>query len=246
LADPVRSVQRAFELVEAIARAGGEATVAELSADTGLALGSTHRLLRTLVDLGYVRQSPSRRYALGTALMRLSSVAHQLLGRAAMPCLARVVEELGETANLATLDRDAVVYVAQVPSPRGRRMFTEVGTRVAVHRTAVGKALLARLDDDSVRAVLGGSTLVARTPHTITDPDQFLQELQRVRRNGYALDSGEQEIGVRCVAVAVPTTATPLAVSVSGPASRLSNAVLPHVSRVLTAAAESLAEDLAA
>jgi IclR family acetate operon transcriptional repressor len=242
---PVQSVQRAFGLLEAITRAGGEATVAALAVETGLALASAHRLLRTLVASGYVRQLPSRRYALGPGLLRLGATAHHLLGRWALPCLSSVVEQLGETANLATLDRDAVVYVAQVPSPHPMRMFTEVGNRVAVHCTGVGKALLARLDEDEVRAVLARSGMPERTLRTITDVDHFLDELRRVRQTGYALDDGEQEIGVRCIAVAVPGSPTPLAVSISGPATRLRNNVVPRVSRVLSAAAQTLTQELA-
>jgi len=111
---------------------------------------------------------------------------------------------------MALLDGDEVVYVAQVPSRHSMRMFTEVGRRVLPHSTGVGKALLA--------AVAAGSGPGAadphrqcrpRTDHTITDPDAFLAELERIRVRGYAVDDNEQEVGVRCLAVTVRTPPRP-------------------------------------
>jgi len=99
------------------------------------------------------------------------------------------------------------------------RMFTEVGRRVYAHCTGVGKALLAQLPDDAVRRIVTSAGMPARTDHTITDVDRLLEELGRVRARGYTVDDGEQEAGVRCVAVAVPGSPT-TALSVSGPASR--------------------------
>src|SRR4051794_21177793 len=108
----VQSIGRAFRLLDAIADRGGQAAIGILANDTGLPLASAHRLLNTLVSAGYLRQLPSRQYALGPGLARLSAVAHQSIGQWAMPCLRRVVEQVGESANLATLEVDEVVYVA--------------------------------------------------------------------------------------------------------------------------------------
>ena len=84
------------------------------------------------------------------------------------------------------------------------RMFTEVGRRVQPHCTAVGKAMLAELPDDEATAVLGRIRLARHTPATVTDVAAVVDGLAEVRRRGYAMDEGEQEVGVRCVAVAVP------------------------------------------
>ncbi|SCF75695.1 IclR family transcriptional regulator, acetate operon repressor, partial [Streptomyces sp. Ncost-T6T-2b] len=140
----VQSLERAFDLLERMADAGGEVGLSELSASSGLPLPTIHRLMRTLVVCGYVRQQPNRRYALGPRLIRLGESASRLLGTWARPYLSRLVEETGETANMALLDGDEIVYVAQVPSKHSMRMFTEVGRRVLPHSTGVGKALLAR------------------------------------------------------------------------------------------------------
>ena len=129
----VQSVERVFELLELITDAGGDVTLSELSSSTDLPLPTIHRLLRTLVSLGYIRQLPNRRYALGPRLIRLGEGANKQLGALARPQLKSLVDRLGETSNMAVLDSDMVIYVAQVPSLHSMRMFTEVGRRAHTH-----------------------------------------------------------------------------------------------------------------
>ena len=168
-----------------------------------------------------------------------------MLNAVALPHLSHLVDEIGETANLAMLDGDQVAYVAQAPGRHSMRMFTEVGRRVQPHCTAVGKALLAATTDEEVRALLPRTGLPRHTPHTVTDPDEFLAQLGRVRDSGYAMDEGEQEVGVRCIAVKVPESTLPLAMSVSGPAPRMTDDLVADAFPVLRAAAASFAADLA-
>ncbi|WP_335979642.1 MULTISPECIES: IclR family transcriptional regulator [Streptomycetaceae] len=237
----VQSLARAFDLLERMADAGGEVGLSELSAGSGLPLPTIHRLMRTLLDCGYVRQQPNRRYALGPRLIRLGESASRLLGTWARPYLAELVDATGETANMALLDGDEAVYVAQVPSRHSMRMFTEVGRRVLPHSTGVGKALLAQLPDEQVRALLGRTGMPAATEHTLTDPDVFLTALERVRAQGYAVDDNEQEAGVRCLAVSVPGAPTATAISISGPAGRVTEAATAAIVPVLRDVAGKLA-----
>ncbi|MEU8139438.1 IclR family transcriptional regulator, partial [Streptodolium elevatio] len=143
----VQSLERAFDLLEVLADAGGVLGLSDLAARSGLPMPTIHRLVRTLVRLGYLRQDASRRYTLGPRLIRLGETAGRLLGSWARPYLAELMESTGETANLAVLESGEVVYVGQVPSRHSMRMFTEVGRRVQPHCTAVGKALLAQLPE---------------------------------------------------------------------------------------------------
>ncbi|MEU3861778.1 IclR family transcriptional regulator [Streptomyces sp. NPDC028722] len=241
----VQSLERAFDLLERMADAGGEVGLSELSAASGLPLPTIHRLMRTLVACGYVRQQANRRYALGPRLIRLGESASRLLGTWARPYLARLVEETGETANMALLDGDEIVYVAQVPSKHSMRMFTEVGRRVLPHSTGVGKALLAGVPDDEVRALLARTGMPAATDKTITTPEGFLAALEDVRRAGYAVDDSEQEIGVRCLAVSVPESPTAAAISISGPAGRVTEAATDKIVPVLQQVAVELSQVLA-
>jgi IclR family acetate operon transcriptional repressor len=240
----VQSLNRAFELLERLADADGTLGVSELAAATGLPLPTIHRLLRSLSAGGYVRQEPSRRYALGGRLIRLGDAASRSIGVWAMPHLRRLVGAVAETANMAMLEGDAAVYVAQAPSPHSMRMFTEVGRRVMPHCTGVGKALLSRLDDGAVLRLLRRTGLPAMTDHTITSTDRLLDELDRIRRQGYAVDDGEQEVGVRCLAVPVVGGPGHIAVSVSGPSGRLTTERIPQIVPVLHRIAVDLGSEL--
>lgn len=243
-ADGVQSLERAFRLLELMAEAGGEVPISRLAERSGLPVSSIHRLVRTLLARGYVRQLPNRRYVLGPRLIHLGEMASRAFGAFARPYLSRLVDVVGETANLAVLDGDRVVYVAQVPSRHSVRMFTEVGRRVHLHCTGVGKVLLAALPEDQVRAVLASTGMPALTPRTVTDPETLLAQLARVAADGYAVDDGEQEAGVRCVAVRVRNGVPAAAVSVSGPEGRLPLDAVLGVLPQLQAAAAGIAAEL--
>ncbi|GII86491.1 IclR family transcriptional regulator [Sphaerisporangium siamense] len=216
----VQSVDRALDVLEALADRGGEAGLSEIAARTGLPYGTIHRLLRSLLARGYVRQESDRRYALGSALVRLGGTAERMVGVWAQPYLEKMVALSGETANLAIMEGDFVIYLAQAASPRRLRMFAEVGRRVLPHSTAVGKVLLA--DRPDAAAVLGRTGLPRRTDHTVTTVEGMLAELDAVRERGYAVDLGEEELGVHCLAVPVRDGGRVVAsMSISGPAERI-------------------------
>ncbi|MGH3198231.1 MAG: IclR family transcriptional regulator [Streptosporangiaceae bacterium] len=242
----MQSIERAFGLLEMLADAGGALGLSELATVSGLPLPTVHRLMRTLVNRGYVRQEPSRRYTLGSRLIRLGETSSRMLGASLRPFLAQLVRLTGETANLAMLDGDEVVYISQVPSPHSMRMFTEPGRRVLPHCTAVGKALLAQLAPGQARALLGRDAMPALTAATITDPDLLLAHLEVIRKQGYAVDEGEQEVGVRCFAVAVPDAPASLAISTSGPQARMTNDAEARIVPALKRAAREISETIAA
>jgi IclR family acetate operon transcriptional repressor len=201
--------------------------LSQLAESSGLPLPTIHRIMRTLLAGGYVRQQPSRRYSLGPKLIRLGETAGRSLGAWARPYLASITDAVGETSNMAILDGAKVVYVAQVPSPHAMRMFTEVGRQVDVHCTAVGKAMLAEWPVEQVDQLLSRAGMPAKT----------------VREQGYAVDDGEQELGVHCIAVAVPKSSA--AISISGPQARMSLISLDTVVPLLRDAAAKLAGELA-
>lgn len=241
----VQSLDRAFSILEVMADAEGTIGLSQLADRAELPLATIHRIVRTLVDLGYVRQEDNRQYSLGPRLMRLADASSKRLGRLAQPYLTEAVSHIGETVNLAVLEGDEIVYVAQAqPSTNLMRMFTEVGRRVLPHNTAVGKAILAERDPEQVRALLTRTGMPKRTDATLTTPAALLAELTDIRARGYALDEGEQEIGVRCVAVVVPGAPRPMALSTSGPEPRMGDAVIAEAVPVLRSAAERLSAEL--
>lgn len=242
----VQSLGRAFELLERLADAGGAQGLSQLAASTHLPLTTIHRILRSLAAAGYVRQEPSRRYTLGPRLIRLGEVASRAVGSWATVHLTDLVGQIGETANMAVLEGDAVVYIAQVPSAHSMRMFTEVGRRVMAHCTGVGKALLSQLDDEQVRDLVGRTGMPPSTARTLTSPAELLAELAEIRARGYAVDDAEQEDGVRCVAAPLPTNAARLAVSVSGPSGRLTRERVPQIAPLVQRAAAQMSAALLA
>jgi IclR family transcriptional regulator, acetate operon repressor len=239
----VQSVERAFELLEIMANSGGSMALGELAARAELPLPTIHRLVRTLLAMGYVRQLENRRYALGPKLVHLGERAAQLIGAWSRPYLSGLVERTGESANMAVLDNDMAVYVAQVPSPHAMRMFTEVGRRVHLHCTGVGKALLMQLPNDSVHALLKRAGMPASNENSYTTPEALIRDIELSRSRGYAVDEGEQEIGVRCFAVPVPDAPTLTAISISGPAARLTLKSATKVTPLLKRVARDIASE---
>jgi IclR family transcriptional regulator, acetate operon repressor len=239
----VQSVHRALDVLEALAAAGGTASLGDLAATCGLPAPTLHRLAGTLTDRGYLRQLPDRRYSLGSRLVPLGADAYALLGQRALPALRALAELTGESANLAVLTQGRAEYVAQAPGRHTMRTFTEVGNRVALHCTGVGKALLAVIPPGQASRLIGAAPLAAQTAGTITDPEALHAELALTRARGYALDEEEMEAGVRCVAIGMPGTA-PMAVSVSGPAARMTDDLIEAAASALRATVAELRQQL--
>ncbi len=240
----VQSLDRTFSLLEQLA--DGPLTLSELAEATGLPMPTVHRLLRFLTSQGYARQERSKRYALGLRMIRLGQSASRGLGPWITPYLTRLVDLFGETANMALLEGDACVYVAQVPSPQSMRMFTEVGRVVMLHCTGVGKAILGELPDAEVTGLLERAGMPARTEHTLTTVPAMLDRLARGRADGYVLDDGEQELGVRCVAVPLKGLPFRAAISISGPSSRVRTDDVPRIAPQLVAVAAEVSAQFAA
>ena len=168
------------------------------------------------------------------------------MGALTRPILEELVDDLGESANLAMLVGGQAEYVAQVPSRHAMRMFTEVGRRVDLHCTGVGKAMLSALEPERAADLVAREALPARTVHTLTDRRALLDAVALARTRGYCLDEEEQELGVRCVAVPITgTDASSYAVSVSGPLTRMTDELIERAVPRLRVAAQSIADALA-
>ncbi len=246
-AKEVHSVARALAVVESLTRSDHELGVSEIANVTGLAVGTVHRLLSTLVYHGYVRQNAAtRRYGLGVKLLSVAAAAHERIGAISRPFLTRLMQTSQETANLAVLESNSTLYVEQVPPPRMLRIFTEPGNRVPLHAAGTGKVLLAYQQPNVIESIIERTGLVPVTPNTITDPTVLLEVLQRVRDQGYAVDLEEQEEGVCCLATPVftPDGQILAAMSISGPASRLSQArlgaLVPHIKSIAAALSRTI------
>lgn len=242
----VQSVERALDLLDLLAASSTALSVADFSRGTGLPYATTHRLIATLTERGYMRQEPGgKAYGLGPQIMVAGSQLALRLSGWLKPYLSQLMDFSGETVNVATLDNGYALYVAQAEPKNQLRMFTPLGSRALPHSTAVGKVLLASRPRAEVEEVIARLGMPASTPNTITSPEAFLAELELVSAQGYAVDEEEKEIGMRCVAVALPIGRLSMALSVSGPAGRMDPAararLIPEMHRVAEQIGRTLA-----
>ncbi|MEO6997737.1 MAG: IclR family transcriptional regulator [Terracoccus sp.] len=234
----MQSIDRAVRLLELMAEAGGSVRLGDLAEATGLPQPTIHRLLRALVANGHVCQDATRQYALGPRLIRLGQLAGDGLAARAQPFLVELVELTGETAAVAVLERDQVTFVAQEASGRPLAVYIEAGQQAPAHCTGVGRALLSQGSDAKVRDLLARTGTPALTPDTITDTRALMACIGAVRQTGWALDSGEHQPGVRCVAAPVLGLTARVALSVSGPQSRLDDEEVHRIGPVVMRVAE--------
>ena len=200
----VESVSRAFDLLEALA--DNELGLVELGRATGLRPSTTHRMLATLMQRGYVRRiAGSNRYTLGYRALRLAGGIERdtsELKHATQPFMLRAHRVADADASLFVLSNMDAVLVAHISTARSAARVRKAGERVPAHATAVGKALLAFRPQAELTTILAGATLERFTPLTIVRPDHLLRELRQTREQGYAVM--REEYIPRMSAVAAP------------------------------------------
>lgn len=244
----IQSVDRALSLLEALAEAGGEASLTDLSRRTRLNVSTCHHLLSTLVNWGYVAKVPGRRsYALGARVLYLGNACLRQvdLPRRAQSYIDRINVVTGETVHLAVLQADNIVTLVKREARHAVRVDTGmVGRSDAPHATATGKAMIAWLPEDQIRRMV--PDLKRFTDKTITDFDTLLEELRHVRRNGVAMDREEFQPGVICVGSAIRDHAGAVvgALSASAPSMRATDEHLALIRQEVTAAANALSAEL--
>ena len=224
---PVQSIDRVFDIVEALSNHSHGMTLTDLSAEVGLDVSTTHRLLAALTARGYVQKDiETGKYRL---TMRLFEVGSRVVGgmnlvSVSRPFLEHLASATGETIHLVARHGDEVVYLYKEDTSNSIvRMASFVGLRNPMYCTSVGKCILAYLPEVEVRAIWSRTVVTAFTPNTITDYDALTRELAAVRRDGYAMDNEEHELGVVCIGAPIfDYSGSPVAaLSVPFPASRI-------------------------
>jgi IclR family acetate operon transcriptional repressor len=244
----VQSVDRTLDVLESLASRRGATGISELAQLVGLHVSTVHRLLATLVDRGYVRQDPeSSRYHLGSRIFMLASAAdlHLDLRLVARPYLERLMRNSGETANLVTMSEREVVYLDQVASMHLVKMFTAPGMRAPLYCTGTGKLMLAYKPAPFIESILA-APMKRFTAKTIVSRVALENELNNIRKNGYAVDDEEMEEGVRCLAVPIFDRRRQCvgALSVSGPTTRLTAERVTKLAPTARGVAEELSRQL--
>lgn len=247
----IQSLGRAFAILEEVARHRDGIGLADLSKRVGLHNSTTFHLVKTMVSLGYIRQEKdSKRYRVGRPLFALaaSSLDEIEMVNVATPVLEDLARETGESSHFAVRMGDAVVVIARTSGPGAFQLTDRVGVVRPAHCTALGKIILASLRPDQLGRFLERVDLKPSTEKSITDAKSLLREIEEVRRSGIAVDDGEFNLEVRCVAVAVSdfTGRTVGALGISGPIWRLSIQALQSRAKMLRAAADRLSGDFGA
>lgn len=236
--NPIQVADRLFLVLETLAQTGPSA-LADLSRQLELNKSTTHRLLCSLIYMGYVKQDPeTQKYDLS---LKILSLSNRLLSRMDIlelvrPHLKRLSQETGETVHFVQLDGADAVYIYKEESYQNSvRMVSKVGNRIPLYCSGVGKAMAADMEECQVKAFWDSSDIQKLTPHTITEYPKFLERLKEIRKTGYALDDEENELGVRCIAVSIPDYKgrAKYAFSISAPAARMSDTRVSELSEIV-------------
>ncbi|RMF77344.1 MAG: IclR family transcriptional regulator [Chloroflexi bacterium] len=242
-----QTVVKALNILECLAAAEKGLTAPQVAKEVGMSRPTVYRLLTTLEYKGYVSEI-GHEYRLGTKVLNLAGVLLESMNlpRLAEAYLRQVSEISGETAYVSILDGTAILYVSKVESTQSVRSNCALGTRNPLHCTSMGRAILANLPEDERREILDNITFTRFTENTITDRAQLEEELDVIRRRGYAIDNMEIEDGVRCVGAPIfdHTGRAFAAMSLSGPAFRLSIDRLHELSGLVINASQTISRKL--
>jgi IclR family pca regulon transcriptional regulator len=246
--DVIDSVEKALRLLQAFSTEHAELTLSEAAELTGLTRATARRILLTLTRLGFA-ENDGRRFRLTPKVLRLGYGYLSALPwwEHAQRHMRALADDVRESCSIATLDGDEIVYVARVPTSRSMSITLNIGSRLPAYPTSMGRVLLATLPGTELQSYLDRATLLRLTPNTITDPDEFRNELRRVREQGFAVVDGEREEGVRSAAAPLRNSSGRVlaALNVSVNAARISEPELRErcVPRVV-AAAEAISADI--
>lgn len=247
----VTPVHKSMQLLDALVAAHGPMSLSDLASCTALPKTTAFRYLYTLRASGFVGYDErTERYVIGprVAVTRPLPAYVARIREVAQPTMLRLQRQFNETVNLGIPDGGEIVYIDMVGSSRLLHAEAMIGKRDPLHSTALGKAILLTLGETELDRTVP-RRMAARTPHTITNRDRFMDEIARSAQRNYALDMEENELGARCVAAAIcaPERGSAIAaISISGPTPLMPAETLARMGRELarTAAGINLAAAL--
>jgi DNA-binding IclR family transcriptional regulator len=243
-AAPVGVISKVLRILEALQGSSAGLGLKAICDLTGIHKSTAHRFLKHLEREGYLVRTEAGAYLIGPRLSQMSTRGSQgaTLQAVARPILWELWKSTQETVNLAVLDQGTVLYVDVIESPHEFRLSSRVGTRRSLHVTALGKALAAFLPAELRASVLSTIKFQPATPKTIMNLVQFRQELEKIQRQGYAVDDEEAVQGARCVSAPIlNANREPIAaVSVSGPVTRVSPNQVAALAGAVSSAARAI------
>jgi len=245
----MKTIGKALDVLESFLGKDAEIGLSEIARRAGMNISTAHRVAVTLLKRGYLNQRQKRqKYSLSTKLLQFSHVLNQRMKvrDIALPILDGLNKMVGESVNIAILNQNQVVYIEHIESNQSLRTFTQVGNRVPLHCTGVGKVFLAHLNGEELEKALNGKGLASYTQNTVTDVKKLKRELTIVQREGVGTDDEEMEIGVRCIASPIKNSngSVIAAISVSGPSARLSSKRIQEIKPLVRSSALEISRAL--
>ena len=246
---PIKVLNKSLSVLEILLQQGSAMNMTEISKKLDLYPSTTHRILDTLKHWGYVEQDfHTQKYQLGLKVLELGMAKlHQMdLAREATPYLKELVNQCNETVHLGVLEEGDVLYLAKEESSQTIRMISYVGKRAPLHCTALGKVLLAYLPEGERKKKLDKIEFPRLTENTITDKRELEKELNKVKEQGFALDIGENEKDVRCIAAPIMDYQGKViaAISISCPAFRINENVQNNFKKALIETSKKVSKRL--
>jgi len=244
----IQSLERAFAILELFGETNSLLSVKEISQELKLSKSTVFGLINTLYNLGYLRQDEETlKYNLGPKVLSLGSAVsgNDMIAKTAHGFLQKLSDKFQETCLCVIEEKGSVVYIDKTESTSSIAIKTRIGTKKELYCTGVGKVYLAYMPDEK-KAALISAVLEKKTDNTITDREQLLSELSKIRKQGYAFDNEEYETGICCIAVPVfdKNENVISAISLTGPVFRIRKLDMNVLVADLKSAAENISKDL--
>jgi len=245
----MKSIKKAIEVLEALAKRENGVGITQLSKQLNLPKSTIHQILSTFKGVRFVDQNPEdKKYHLGLRVFELGNIVQSQLQlrKIAHSCLYNLSRKTNETTYLVVLENDRIVYIDCVESTARLRAHPVFGERVPLHCTGVGKAVMAFLPEEKVNEIIYEGGLERFTENTITDPHLLKRELKEIRKRGYAIDNAEHEEGIRCVGAPIRNHRKEVsaAISVSGPSQRFDRSRTPTMAKLVIETAEEISRKM--
>ena len=240
----VQALDRGLIVLRALAKEGS-ATLTDIGLRAGMPPSSAHRVLATLQKHGFVEfDETNQHWAVGIEAFRVGSsyLVRTNLVEASHKIMRELMEETGETANLAIADGGDVIFISQVESHNPIRAFFRPGTRGHLHASGIGKALMADMARKDVEKILQKTGLVEFTEQTITTSGALFDDLEKTKKRGWSFDDEERYSGMRCVAASIYNGfgEAIAGVSVSGPTVRFDDNKVNELGPIVLRAAAKI------
>lgn len=204
--DVVQSVDRTLSILELLSDYENGLGITDISERVNLHKSTVHRLLNTLIIKGYVQQNEdTNKYRLTLKLFQLGSkkIEKMNIVNVSRPLLKELMEKTNEVIHLVVREGIEIVYVAKVESQNPIRMYSRIGKKSPMYCTAVGKSMMAYMKDEEIQFIWEKSNIEQFTEYTVTDFDTFKENIKLIKKQGYAVDEQENEIGIRCIAAPI-------------------------------------------